>query len=195
MAQSSQQTFRIIVIIMAVALLCLLAFVGALLFLNRPLSATAIAATLTAMPSPTSLPTSTPTPAPPVPGISEPLLICQRQAGQAMSARGMPGAANLSDDHLLLMKWVSMDWPVQNLDDAMPGVVTGLDVALDVWNEGCTVFDRVQVEVYDRRDNRQALRLTVLAQVDDVLKWRAGEMRDSDLIARLTVTQPEAVGR
>ena len=195
MAQSSQRTFRIVVAILAVALVCLVAFVGVLLFLNRPLSAAAIAATLTAMPSPTPLPTSTPTPAPTVPALSEQLLVCQREAGQAMSARGMPGAANLSDDHLLLMKWVSMDWPVQNLDDAMPGVVTGMDVALDVWGKGCTVFDRVQIEVYDRRDNRQALRLTVLAQVDDMLKWRAGQMRDSDLIARLAVTQPEAVGR
>jgi len=192
MAESSQRTFRIVVVVMAVALVCLLAFVGVLLFLNRPLSATAIAATLTAMPSPTSQPTSTPTPAPTVPGLSEQLLVCQSYAGQAMSTRGMPGAANLSDDHLLLMKWVSMDWPVQNLDDAMPGVVIGLDVALDVWGKGCTVFDRVQIEVYDRRDNRQALRMTILAQVDDVLKWRAGEMRDSDMIARLSVTQAAA---
>jgi hypothetical protein len=195
MAQSSQRTFRIVVVILAVALVCLLAFVGVLLFMNRPLSATAIAATLTAMPSPTSLPTSTPTPVPTVPGVSDQLLVCQSYAGQAMSARGMSGAANLSDDHLLLMKWVSMDWPVRSLDDAMSGVVTGLDVAMDVWGKGCTVFDRVKIEVYDRRDNRQALRLTVLAQVDDVLKWRAGEMRDSDMIARLTVTQPEAASR
>ncbi len=189
MALSSQRTFRMVVAVLALAMVCVLAFVGILLFLNRPPSAEAIAATLAAMPTPTALPTSIPTPVPTLPGISEQLLVCQREAGQAMSSRGMPGAVNLSDDHLLLMKWVSMNWPVQNLDDALPGVVTGLDVALDVWEKGCTVFDRVQIEVYDRRDNRQALRLTALAQVDDVLKWRAGQLQDSDLIARLTVTQ------
>jgi len=192
MAQSSQRTFRMVVAVLAVAMVCVLAFVGILLFLNRLPSAEAIAATLAAMPTPTALPTSIPTPVPTLPGISEQLLVCQREAGQAMSTRGMPGAVNLSDDHLLLLKWISMNWPVQNLDDALPGVVTGLDVALDVWEKGCTVFDRVQIEVYDRRDNRQALRLNILAQVDDMLKWRAGQLQDSDLIARLTVTQPKA---
>ena len=192
MAQSSQRTFRMVVAVLAVAMVCVLAFVGILLFLNRLPSAEAIAATLAAMPTPTALPTSIPTPVPTLPGISEQLLVCQREAGQAMSTRGMPGAVNLSDDHLLLLKWISMNWPVQNLDDALPGVVTGLDVALDVWEKECTVFDRVQIEVYDRRDNRQALRLNILAQVDDMLKWRAGQLQDSDLIARLTVTQPKA---
>ena len=192
MAQSSQRTFRIVIGILSLAVVCVLAFVGVLLVVNRPPSAAAYAATLTAMPTVTALPTSTATPVPTLPAVSEPLIICQREAGQAMSSRGMPGAVNLSDDHLLLMKWVSMDWPVEDLDDALPGVVIGLDVALDIWEKGCTVFDRVQIEVYDRRDNRQALRLNILAQVDDAIKWRAGQLQDSDLIARLAVTQPEA---
>jgi hypothetical protein len=157
---------------------------------SRPPSAEAIAATLTAMPTPTPTLTLTPTPIPTVPAVSGDLLLCQREAGKAMNARSMIGTVNISGDHLLLMQWVSTDWQIIDLEDALSGVIMGFDVALDVWQRGCAVYDRVQIDVYDGPGDKRAHRLTVNAQMDDLLKWRAGEYTDKELIARLQVTRP-----
>jgi hypothetical protein len=97
---------------------------------------------------------------------------------------------NISDDHLLLLTWLSLDWQVDELDDALPGVIMGFDVALDVWQRGCTVYDRVQVEVDDKRGERQVRRFVVQGQMDDLLKWRAGGLSDKELISRLQVIPP-----
>jgi hypothetical protein len=109
----------------------------------------------------------------------------------------MAGAANLAGDHLLRLRWVSMDWVVEDLDDALPGVVQGLDAALDAWQEGCALYDRVTIQVYDRRAvedkdrtvERQALRLTLQAEMDDLLRWRGGEIGDAELLERLEVLE------
>jgi hypothetical protein len=164
---------------------------SAVLIANRPLSPEAVAATLTALPSPTVTPPPTPTPIPTLPGVSSELLVCQRKAGRAMNARNMVGAVNISDDHLFLLNWLSLDWEISDLDDALPGVIMGFDVALDVWQRDCAVYDRVQIEVSERRGEEQTHQLTVQAQMDDLLKWRAGGLSDKELIARLKVTQPE----
>jgi hypothetical protein len=162
----------------------------AVIVTNLPPTEAEVAATLTALP--TSLPTQTPTPTP-VPtlaGVSQDLLVCQREAGRAMNARGMIGAANISGDHLLSVSWVSRDWQVRDLDDALSGVIMGFDVALEVWERGCAVYDRVQVDVYDGPGDKRVHRLTVRVPMDDLLEWRAGAFGDQQLIARLEVTQP-----
>jgi hypothetical protein len=191
--RSTEQTFQILVISLLAVTIVILGFVGVVLALNRSASARAIAATLTAMPSPA--PPFDPTPVPTLPGVNEELLVCQREAGQAMSAREMVGGVNISDDHLFLIKWVSLDWQVDALDDALAGVILGFDAAVDVWEQGCAVYDRVQVDVYDRRNEEQLHQLTVRVGMDDLLKWRAGELRDSDLIARLQVTEASGAAR
>jgi hypothetical protein len=140
----------------------------------------------------------TPTAIPTLAGTNQELLICQRDVGLAMNARQMVGAANLSDDRLLRLRWMSMDWAVSDLDDALPGVILGLDVALEVWEEGCPLYDRVQIKVYDRasieedgrRQERQVHRLTVQADMDDLFQWQAGALSDSALLERLQVTEP-----
>ena len=188
---SSKQTFRVMVVVLAMVTVCIIVAIGVVLFLNRPLSPQQVAATLAAMPSPTPPATLTPTPVPTVPGVTEELLVCQRKALEAMADRQMVGAVNLSDDHLLLFKWVLVGQRVASFDDALAGVIMAFDVALEVWEEGCAVFDRVHVEVYDRIDDQQTHRLTAEAAVDDILKWHAGAMSDSELIARIEVTPVE----
>jgi hypothetical protein len=106
-----------------------------------------------------------------------------------MYARQMVGAVNLADDRKITFVWVSQDWPVSNLDSALAGIMSSLDVSLEVWQEGCTVYDRVQIQVYDGEGTRQTHRLTVTAQMNDALDWRTGKMDDSALIARLEVEQ------
>jgi hypothetical protein len=182
--------YRMVVIALAVIALLTLIVIGVALIAGRPPSPEAVAATLTAMPTSTMTTTPEPTPVPTVPGISEDLLVCQREAGRAMNARGMVGAVNISDDHLLLMSWVSTDWAVHSLDDALSGVILAFDVALDLWQRGCAVYDRVQVDVYDGPKEDRTHRLTVNVPMDDLLRWRAGEFSDSELVARLRVTQP-----
>jgi hypothetical protein len=130
----------------------------------------------------------TQTPIPPLAGVSDELLVCQRQATLAMHARQMVGAANLADDRQLRLRWLSIEWPVEDLEDALPGVILGLDVAAEVWQEGCAVYDLASIEVYDRRQEQQVHRLTVQAHVRDLLRWRAGDLRDSELLDRLEVT-------
>lgn len=193
MARSrAQRTYRIVVGVLALLVLGILGFIGVVLVMNLPPSPAEIAATLTALPSPVATLTPTPTPVPTLAGVTPELLVCQRDAGQAMNDREMVGAVNISDDHLFLLSWLSREWQIQDLDDALPGVIMGFDVALDVWDGGCAVYDRVQIAVYDRREEQQTLRLNVYASMDDLLKWRAGELGDSDLIARLQVQEPSS---
>jgi len=187
----SERTYRLIVGVLAGLIVVTLVLAGLALALNRPPSGRAIAATLTAAPGAAYAVTPGPTAVPTLPGVSPELLVCQRQAGQAMVARQMVGAVNLSDDRLLRLKWVSLDWPVSGLDSALAGVVAGLDVALSLREEACDVYDEVQIEVYDRQENEQTHKLTVRAQMDDALKWRAGELTDRELIARLDVTRAD----
>jgi hypothetical protein len=186
---SPHRTYRLIVGILAGLIIVTLILVGLTLILNRPPSSRAVAATLTAAPGPAYTATPVPTAVPTLAGVSPELLVCQRQAGQAMIARQMVGAVNLSDDRLLRLKWVSLDWPVSDLDSGLSGVIMGLDVALNVWEEACNVYDRVQIEIYDRQGAEQTHKLTVHAQMDDALKWRAGELDDRELLARLEVTR------
>jgi hypothetical protein len=189
-------------VLLTALLTAILVFVLALALLTwaltRPLPADAVAATRTAQPDPDDRP-ATPTPIPTLAAVSEELLVCQRQAALALNARQLVGAANLAADRELRLRWVSMDWAVEALDDALPGVVLGLDAALEVWKDGCAFYDRVEIEVYDRRkpadsgraQKEQVLRLTVRAQVDDLLRWRAGEIGDRELLGRLEVGRLE----
>lgn len=186
---SAKPEFRILVTILMLVFSIALVAAGIALIANRPPSTSALAATMTALPSPTAIPTSTPTPAPTIPGVSEELLVCQREAGFALNKRNLVGAANISDDHLLSLSWVSHDWAIEDLDDALPGIVSGFDAALDVWQNGCAVYDRVQVNVWDRQQDKQVHRLSAEARIDDLLKWRAGELSDKELILRLQVIQ------
>ena len=112
-----------------------------------------------------------------------------RQASQAIYARQMVGAVNLAEDRRITFLWVSRDLPVSNLDSALAGVMSSLDVSLEVWQGGCTVYDWVQIQVYDGEGARQAHRLTVTARMSDALDWRAGKVDDATLIARLEVEQ------
>ena len=185
-----KNVYRIVIGALALVALIIVIVTVALVMASRPPSSEALAATLTAMPTPTPTSTPTPTPVPTLPPVSGDLLVCQREAGRAMNARSMVGTVNISGDHLLLMSWVSTEWQIIDLDDALSGVVMGFDVALDVWQRGCAVYDRVQIDVYDGPGDSRALRLVVHAPMDDLLKWRAGEYTDKELIARLQVTHP-----
>jgi len=182
----TQRTYRVIVAILIGISVVALSLVAMALIVTRPPSAQQ-AATLTAAARPRHTATPIPTPVPTLPGVSPDLLLCQRQAGQAMHARQMAGAVNLADDHRLTFQWVSQQWPVTDLNGALGGVISGLDVALEVWQNGCTLYDRVQIEVYDREYGQQVHRLTVVAQMSDALYWRTGEINDAELIARLEV--------
>ena len=185
-----RNVYQIIVIALAVVAAIVVIGTVALLVASRPPSSKAIAATLTALPTPTPTTTPTPTPVPTLPAVSGNTLLCQREAGEAMSARSMVGTVNISGDHLLWMSWVSTEWQVRDMDDALSGVIMGFDVALDVWQRGCGVYDRVQIDVYDGPGDSRTHRLTVHAPMDDLLRWRAGEFTDNQLIARLQVVEP-----
>ena len=185
-----RNVYRIVLIALAVFAAVVVIVTVTLLVASRPPSGTAIAATLTALPTPTPTATPSPTPIPTLPAVGDDVLLCQREAGQAMSARSMVGTVNISGDHLLRMSWVSTEWQVRNLGDALSGVIMGFDVALDVWQRGCGVYDRVQIDVYDGPGDNRTHRLTVHVPMDDLLKWRAGEFTDNQLIARLQVVEP-----
>jgi hypothetical protein len=131
-----------------------------------------------------------PTPAPTMSGISDEMLVCQRELGQAMNARNLVGAVNLSDDRALHMTWVSTEWSVRGLQDAVPGIIASLDAALEVWDQGCAIYDRVEIEVYDGPRDAQVHRLTVRLSADDLLQWRAGALQDHELLLRLGVIRP-----
>ncbi len=188
--EAGSQSLSIIGILILVLCTTLL-LVGVVLLLNRPPPAEAIVATLAALPSPTMPPTPTPTPAPTVPGVSDALLVCQRTVGFELNKRSLVAAANLSDNHVLSMSWVSLGWSVNNLHDALPGIVLAFDAAIDAWKTDCAVYDRVQIEVWDRREDRQVRRVSVEAMVDDLLKWRDGELGDQALLQRLYIAVEE----
>jgi len=185
-----ERVYRVVVVALGAIALIVVVAVGIVFAASRPPTAAEIAATLTALPPPAAPQTPTPTPVPPVPGTSPELLVCQREAGQAMNERELVGAVNVSDDHRLLMNWVSTNAAIRDLDDALSGIILGFDAALEIWDQGCAVYDRVQIDVYDGPRDQQAHRLSVKAQIDDLLKWHAGEYRDQDLVARLEVTRP-----
>lgn len=182
----TQRTYRLIVLALVGLCAIAVAIVGAALIVARPAAARPAAATrAAARPRDTAAPL--PTPIPTLAGVRPELLLCQRQAGQAIYARQMVGAANLADDRRLTIRWLSREWPVSNLESALPGIMASLDVALEIWQEGCTFYDRVQIEVYDQEGAAQVHRLTVRARMSDVLDWRAGRLDDEALIARLEV--------
>jgi hypothetical protein len=185
-----ERVYRVVVVALGAIALIVVVAVGVVFAASRPPTAAEIAATLTALPPPAAPQTPTPTPVPPVPGTSPELLVCQREAGQAMNERELVGAVNVSDDHRLLMNWVSTNAAIRDLDDALSGIILGFDAALEIWDQGCAVYDRVQIDVYDGPRDQQAHRLSVKAQIDDLLKWHAGEYRDQDLVARLEVARP-----
>lgn len=159
--------------------------------------------TLLALPTPDAMAasrataTSRATPIPTLPGVNDTLLVCQRQAGLALNARQLVGAANLAADRELRLRWISFEGQINNLQDALPGVLPALEAALDVWEQGCTLYDRVQIEVYDRRmvagtermEERQVHRLTVHAEMADLLQWRANTIEENELVDRLDVTR------
>ncbi|MFN2133250.1 MAG: hypothetical protein ACK2VD_22180 [Anaerolineae bacterium] len=189
-SSQSERVYRLMITGLGTVALIVLIAVGAVFVAIRPPTAQQIAATLTALPPPPATATPTPTPIPPVPGTSPELLVCQREAGRAMNARDLVGAVNLSDDHALSMNWVSTDAAILGLDDALPGIVRGLEAALEIWDQGCALYDRVEIDVYDGPRDRQTQRLRVKAQIDDLLKWHAGEYGEQELVARLEVEQP-----
>lgn len=182
----TQRTYRLLVLALIGISAIALVVVGVALVSTRFPNAEQAAATRSAA---TARHTATPvpTPIPTLAGVSPALLLCQRQAGQAMYARRMVGAVNLADDRQITFRWVSRDWPVSNLDSALAGVMSSLDVSLEVWQGGCTLYDRVRIEVYDREDAEQVHRLTVTARMSDALDWRAGRLDDAALIALLEV--------
>lgn len=187
-----ERVYRAVIVGLGIIALIVLVAVGVVLATSLPPTAAQIAATLTALP-PAPAQTPTPTPVSPVAGTSPELLVCQREAGQAMNERELAGAVNVSDDHRLLINWVSTTRAVHDLDDALSGVILGFEAALEIWDQGCAVYDRVQIDVYDGPRDQQIHRLSVKAGIDDLLKWHAGEYRDQDLVAHLQVAQPEAV--
>jgi hypothetical protein len=188
----TRRTFRWIVLILVGISAVTLALVVASVLVTRPLAARPARATLTAVARLRDTATPAPTPVPTLPGVRPDLLLCQRQAGQAMYARGMAGAVNLADDRQLTFYWISQAWGISDLDSALAGVISSLDVALEVWQNGCTVYDRVQIDVYDREGQAQIHRLVVTAQMSDLLRWRAGEIDDATLLGQLTVVRVEA---
>ena len=187
----TQRTYRLVVLSLFGISVLTLAVVAAALAATRPATARQAAATLTAA-YPRHTATSLPTPIPTLAGVNPELLLCQRRAGQAMYARQMVGAVNLADDRTMTVVWISRDWPVPDLDGALAGVISSLDVSLEVWQAGCTLYDRVAVEVYERKGADQAHRLTVVARMSDVLDWRQGKLDDAALIAGLEVEQIDA---
>jgi hypothetical protein len=187
----ARRTFRWIVLILVGVSAVTLALVVTSVLMTRPLTARQANATLTVAARLRYTTTPVPTPVPTLPGVRPELLLCQRQAGQAMQARGMAGAVNLSDDRQITFHWVSPASKISGLDSALAGVISSLDVALEVWQDGCTVFDRVQIEVYDREGQAQIHRLRVTAQMSDALRWRAGEIDDAALLGRLAVVRIE----
>ena len=140
-----RRVYRIVIVALALVTLVVLGVIGAALIASRPPSAEDIAATLTALPSPTLI----------------------------------------SGDHQLLISWLSTSGPVRDLDDALPGVVLGFDVALEIWERGCAIYDRIRVDVYDGPPEQRVHRLTVRVPMDDLLQWRGGKFGDRELIARL----------
>lgn len=182
---------QLIISILIIVLSATLFLVGIVLLLNRPPSAQVIAATRAALPTPTLLPTLTPTPAPTVPAVNDALLVCQRTVGFELNKRNLVAMVNLSDNHVLSMSWISQGWLVDDLNDALPGVVLAFDAAIDAWKTDCAVYDRVQIDVWDRREGQQVHRLGIEAMVDDLLKWRDGELSDQALLQRLDITLAE----
>jgi len=190
---SPNRAYRIIVGVLVAAILGIFCFAAALLVAQRLPTSAAVAATLTAIPRHSPTLTPTPTPVPTIPATNPELLLCQRRAGQAMKARNMVGAVNISGDHLFLLTWFSLDKQIFDLQDALPGLVMAYDVALELWEEDCALYDRVQVDVYDGPGDRQEYKLTVHTGMDDLLRWRAGELSDEILLERIEVIQPTPV--
>jgi hypothetical protein len=185
---STQRTYRLIVLVLIGISAVVLAIVAVALVVTRPPTAQQVAATRTAV-HPRHTVTPLPSPIPTLAGVNPTVLLCQRQAGQAMYVRQMVGAVNLADDRRITFVWVSRDWPVSDLDSALAGVMSSLDVSLEVWQGGCTIYDRVQIQVYDGEATRQTHRLTVTARMSDALDWRTGNIDDQTLIARLEIAQ------
>ena len=189
-----RRTFAILIAVLAATLLLALALAFGVWTLLHPPAADG-AQQLPAQ-------TASPTPrhqngVPTLAAVTDELLVCQRQVARALNARQLAAAAALLDDRTLRLRWVSMDWTVDTLNDALPGVILGLDAALEAWQEGCAVYDRVEIEVYDRRpvergnrtEEGQIHQLTVQATLDDLLDWRAGTIGDRELLDRLEVTR------
>jgi hypothetical protein len=186
---TARRTYRWIVLLLVGISAVTLALVVTSVLVTRPPTVRRASATRTVAARLRPAATPAPTPVPTLPGVRPSLLLCQRQAGQAMQARDMAGAVNLADDRQITFRWVSPAWEISSLDSALAGVISSLDVALEVWQDGCTLFDRVQIEVYDREGQAQVHRLRVTAQMSDVLRWRAGEIDDAVLLGRLAVVR------
>jgi len=179
---------RLLVTILVLILSATLVLASVVVLINRPPSEQVLAATLAALPTFTLPPTVTPTPIPTLPGVNDALLVCQRTVGFELNERYLVAAANISDNHLLSLSWVAQNWQVNHLSDALPGIVLVFDAAVEAWKDGCAVYDRAQVKVWDCRGDQLIHRLDVEVMVDDLLKWRNGEIGDQTLIQRLQVT-------
>lgn len=170
-----------------------LAICASLAFLiqnNRPLKTAELAATLAALPTntPTLTPTSTPWPTPIPP--SEKSLVCQQQVGDALYRLGLAGSAHLAPSSRLDLYLHSRASAVDRFADAKEEVWTAFEIALALQEEGCALFDQLQVTILDARWNPPRSRVTVLAQLDDLEAWRQGHIIDAELIARLQIESP-----
>ncbi len=182
-----QWLFLLALLVGNLAVCALLAF---LIQSNRPLTTAELAATLAALPTDTPTPAPTPTPWPtPIPP-SEMSLMCQQKAGDALYRLGLAGSVHLAPSGRLDVFLHSRTPVVERFADAQEDVWTAFEMALALQEEGCVLFDQLQVAVLDTRWSPPHLRVKVLAQLDDLKAWQQGRIIDAELVARLQVESP-----
>lgn len=157
---------------------------------NRPLTTAELAATVAALPTDTPAPTLTPTSWPTPILSSEKSLVCQREAGDVLYGLGLAGTVHLAPGGRLDLCLHSRAPAVERFADAKEEVWTAFEIALSLREQGCDLFDQLQVLVLDTRWDPPRVQVTVLAQLDDLKAWQQGRIIDAELIARLQVESP-----
>jgi hypothetical protein len=180
----------LILAFLAVANVMVLGSLGVLTFGGHQPSSEELMATLAALPTATLTTSPSPTPFPTLPPVNVDYLVCQREAGAAMHARQMVGAVQVASDGRFELTWLCRDRPIDDLEDALDGVMQAFLVALQTRDEDRCPFDQVWIQVWDERAEQRAFRLGVGASVVDLVAWHSGAIDDQQLIARLEVIYP-----
>ncbi len=108
---------------------------------------------------------------------------CQWSATQLLAQAGLGGTVTLTTDASLNLKIIYPLAPGQEADDAAQEIWTAFDIALALYEQGCSTFTQVQVTILAH--NTQ---INASVNTSDLIAYSSNELSQEEFIDRVIYT-------